>query len=438
LVFLTSAPASAQWPEQWWLGPLGVTDAQAVATGSGITVGVVDSGVVGSIGDLTGQVLPGVDLTGGGNAQADPGDGCGDVGGCFSHGTDMATLIAGTGKGAGMLGVAPGAKIYPVKVGSTGTTDPAELVAQGIMAAAKAGARIINVSLGGPSSCDPYDAAAIKYAYQHDIIVVAAAGNVAGPVSYPANCPGALAISAVDSNDNIWADSATGPEIDFANAGVNTVQESLQEAKLYKASGTSDAAAITSGELALIWSKFPTDTARQIITRALYSVHNGIGGGVKKNGIRVNDQIGYGIILPNYAVQAVPATAKNPIYDKWQAELGPPTTASTSPTSAPGPTTAPSQPPTSSSTAPTTAAPTSAVTGPPTSVAPKTIGAGGNFSTPSRGGSNTGLIIGIAAAVIVILAIGILLLRRRDNGGGPGGTAPPTNQPWPPQPPKQR
>ena len=111
----TAQPAAALPPGAWWYRVLDLQRAWGVGQGAGVTVAVVENGVKASLGDLRGQVLPGYDLSGS-NPKAqheNPSPGTDK----FGHGSDMAILIAGTGQGAGMKGVAPKAKILPVALG---------------------------------------------------------------------------------------------------------------------------------------------------------------------------------------------------------------------------------------------------------------------------------------------------------------------------------
>ncbi len=383
----TAQPAAALPPGAWWYRVLDLQRAWGVEQGAGVTVAVVENGVKASLGDLQGQVLPGLDLSGR-NPHAqheDPSPGTDK----FGHGSDMAILIAGTGQGAGMKGVAPKAKILPVALGRDAQGGYADsTIARGIRWAVDHGADIVNLSLGGPGACSPELADAVSYAYRHDIIVVASAADSPGPVSSPANCPGAIAVGGVDSAFKPWVNTPSGPEVDFVAPAFNLVNEELDgtlRGPDPKAAGTSQAAAIVSGTFALLRAKFPHDTARQLVTRALYNVHNGLGAG--NVGKRIDDTLGYGEILPYYALTLSPPSAfANPIYDRFARELS-----SSSSSSAP----APSSPPPSRSGAPSSSPATS------------------TSSSSDSGGVSSALVAAIVVAALIVLGAILFALRRR-------------------------
>lgn len=310
-----ATPAGAPWYQQWSL-----SRAWTISKGAGVTVAVVDSGVKASIGDLRGQVLPGVDLTDHpAGAHTDlpiPGE----IN--FGHGTDMAALIAGTGQGAGMVGVAPKAKILPVRVGTDqGASTTAAI--KGIRWAVDHGAKVINLSFGGgPVHCEnTFYSSAIAYAYHHDVIVVASAGNESGPIAAPGDCPGVITIGGADTAFRPTKGTATGPALDFVAPGSVFVPELLNNTLGRPQAGnesTSQATALASGVFALLRSKFPAESARQIVTRALYSAHGQNG----RTPTRISNALGYGALQPAAALtRGVPAQAKNPIFDRFDTEL---------------------------------------------------------------------------------------------------------------------
>ncbi|WP_406068766.1 S8 family serine peptidase [Micromonospora sp. NBC_01638] len=138
------AVAAPQRAEQWYLDELRIGQAHKLSTGRGVTVAVVDSGVDATHPDLRGQVLPG------GRSYGASGDGRADEDG---HGTHMAGIIAATNAATdGVDGIAPDARILPIKIkkGKGPVSDQAQ--AQGIRMAVDGGATVINLSVGGPGA----------------------------------------------------------------------------------------------------------------------------------------------------------------------------------------------------------------------------------------------------------------------------------------------
>jgi subtilisin family serine protease len=137
-----------------------IADAWTYSSGAGITVAVVDSGVDAHHVDLDGQVLPGLDLV-------DPqGDGDTDL---VGHGTTVAALIAGKDDDNGVIGIAPKAKILPVRVlDQENRYDDALVVAKGVRWAVDHGAKVVNLSLGGSGNSAAL-AAALDYAFAKDV-----------------------------------------------------------------------------------------------------------------------------------------------------------------------------------------------------------------------------------------------------------------------------
>lgn len=183
---LTAVPAHADAirDQQWGLEALHTGGAWQTTKGKGITVAVLDTGVDDEHPDLAGQVLPGKDLIGFGAERGDRS--------WALHGTAMAGIIAGRGNGPGqgdgVLGVAPEAKILPVRVilesGDPSRSKAREsrgtALADGIRWATDHGADVINLSLGDDSESahpEPGEDAAVQYALGKGVAVVASAGN---------------------------------------------------------------------------------------------------------------------------------------------------------------------------------------------------------------------------------------------------------------------
>jgi subtilisin family serine protease len=179
-------------------------------------VAVIDTGVDATHPDLAGQVLPEYDVINRTTlaTATDPN----------GHGTHVAgTIAADAGNGIGISGIAPDAKILPIRVlGANGSGYMSD-AATGITYAADHGATVINMSLGSASKVTAVTNA-IAYARSKGVTVVAAAGNdrqSGSPTSYPGADQGVIAVAATDSNDVVASYSNAGSYVDVAAPGSN-------------------------------------------------------------------------------------------------------------------------------------------------------------------------------------------------------------------------
>ncbi|WP_399085023.1 type VII secretion-associated serine protease mycosin [Streptomyces sp. BBFR2] len=305
LLFGTAPVASADQirDAQWALKAFDAEKIWNLSTGKGVTVAVIDGGVNSHHPDLQGNVLSGKDFIDGGSAEPEDGD---------THGTQMAATIAGHGHGAGgregVKGMAPDAKILPIRDLGRGENG----FASSIRYAVDHGASVINMSLTGPSSDG--ESEAISYALKHDVLVIAGSGNLGqgGPdaIRYPARYPGVVAVGGVSKSGEIWSGSNYGPQILLTAPSVGIVSAGSSGKSLYqKGTGTSDATAFVSGAAALLRAKFPDLTAGQIVNRLTKSA--GLPASAK--GIQLPDQkYGFGFIQPLAALKRdIPAGPKN-------------------------------------------------------------------------------------------------------------------------------
>jgi type VII secretion-associated serine protease mycosin len=251
---------------QWFLRDLKIDQAHQITKGSGVTVAVVDSGIEADHPDLKGQVSAGT-ATGG-----TAGDPLNDDDG---HGTAMAGLIAAKGGGANnALGIAPGAKLLSAQVSGGGTGFRTDQVAAGIRWAVDNGAKVINLSLGSQLPPPSAEVEAVNYALSKDVVVVAAAGNREDgitAVASPANIPGVVAVGATGEDGAVLSGSVPGPELGIVAPGgrmATTGSRRAGEKTGYVvATGTSPAAAVVTGVVALIRSKYPNLRAPDVINR---------------------------------------------------------------------------------------------------------------------------------------------------------------------------
>lgn len=260
-----SAAADDVQSQQWYLDAMNAQGLWKVSTGKGISVAVVDTGVNPNTSSLKGQVLPGVDVT------TTVGDETDDY---LGHGTSMAELIAGTGRGGGLKGVAPGAKIIPIRTALTGIGKKAEkrgdTSMKAIRAAADSDAKIISMSFGDDFPIDG-GLEAVRYAQSKGKLLIASVGNGADEgenyIGYPVKYPGVVGVSAINESGEVAKFSESGAYVDLASPGVDVPVWCNNKFKSYcsKSSGTSQATAIASGAAALIWSAHPKWTANQVL-----------------------------------------------------------------------------------------------------------------------------------------------------------------------------
>ena len=174
------------------------------------------------------------------------------TGGEDGHGTAVAALAGGVSPEA--PGVAPSANILSIRVTDAGGTSDLFTVSQGIVAAVDAGAKIINVSLGGYSTGSVLDAA-INYATQNGALIVAAAGNdQAAQLSWPAADPRVVSVGAIDKVEQQVSFSNSGPQLQLTAPGYG-VQTAWLDGKRVYVDGTSASAPIVAGSIAAVMSQ---------------------------------------------------------------------------------------------------------------------------------------------------------------------------------------
>nr|QLK01165.1 type VII secretion-associated serine protease mycosin [Micromonospora carbonacea] len=303
----TCGPAGNPPPTEapWALTRLDPSSAWRTTRGEGVTVAVIDSGVSATHPLLRGQVRPGRDF----NALPRNEGQCDEAG----HGTIVAGIIAGReGTGAPFTGIAPAARILPVRVlpDARRTSDeglPAQ-IGLAIRWAVDQGADVVNLSL--VTLPRPELAAAVEYALSKGVVVVAAAGNrqeqQQNLPAYPAAYPGVIAVAGVDAKGGHVGTSVSGDYVDVAAPGLDILgpaprgQGYLAEPQ----GGTSFAAAYVSGVAALVRAAHPDLTPEQVAYRLTRTADNPPDGH--------NAEVGYGVVNPYRAVTSVLGTRTDP------------------------------------------------------------------------------------------------------------------------------
>ncbi|MFD0822447.1 type VII secretion-associated serine protease mycosin, partial [Micromonospora zhanjiangensis] len=272
------APAGTQtpWAQQRYLPDR----LAALATGAGVTVAGIDSGVDQKHPQLRGRVAAGNDFL-------DPGgDGTRD---CAGHGTGVASIIAaGSTTGTTFHGLAPGARILPVRVSEqqvvdgkeSGRTVSAPVFARSIRWAVDHGADVINLSVVLYQD-DPAVRAAVGYAVGRDVVVVAAAGNYheqGNPTPYPAAYDGVLGVGAIGRDGKRAPFSQVGPYVDVVAPGSGILAAGPGRGQQSQ-EGTSYAAPFVSATAALVRQYRPELTAAQVAERIVATADPAAGGG---------------------------------------------------------------------------------------------------------------------------------------------------------------
>ncbi|MFU8872131.1 type VII secretion-associated serine protease mycosin [Micromonospora sp. SL4-19] len=289
--------ADRPWPQQRY-APDRLTP---LATGAGVIIAVVDSGVDRTHPQLAGRVLAGADFL-------DPGgDGTRD---CAGHGTGVASIISATPRsGVAFRGLAPGARILPVRVSEqqvvegreSGRTVGAAGFARAIRWAVDHDADVLNLSVVLYAD-SPAVRLAIEYALRRDVVVVAAAGNLhdgGDPRPYPAAYNGVLGVGAIGADGARSAFSQTGPYVDLVAPGSDVLMAAPGQGH-HRAEGTSYAAPFVAATAALLRQYRPELTAAEVARRIVDNADPTPGHG---------DGYGAGALNPYRAVTESPGPA---------------------------------------------------------------------------------------------------------------------------------
>ncbi|NLH36596.1 MAG: S8 family serine peptidase [Thermotogaceae bacterium] len=269
----------------WGIEAIGATEVWPEASGTGVIVAVIDTGVDGTHPDLEGQVIAGYRPATGEDLPAGTDSSYGGA-----HGTHVAGTIAAKADGKGIVGIAPNAKIMPIVifddpelVGGNGFVGD-DYVAAGIIWAADNGAKAMNNSWGGWGYSHTLKAA-FDYALDHNVVVMVSAGNdhTDQHMLYPAGYPGIIEVAAVEYNGGSYKTTlfssrsdgiavgapgvkilSTVPSDESLGAEGYTVVSAENDGTYDYYDGTSMACPHVTGSVALLLQKYPNAKPWQI------------------------------------------------------------------------------------------------------------------------------------------------------------------------------
>ncbi|MEV4774149.1 S8 family serine peptidase [Microbacterium sp. LTA6] len=308
-------PADPVRASEYWLDGARIREAWQTTRGKGVTIAVIDTGIAKVPQTFGDAVIGGTDVSGSGTPDGRTPLGAVDG----NHGSWVASLAAGRGAadGTGMIGVAPEANLLSISLGfgAAAAVPFAEQVAKGMKWAVDNGADIINLSfttntLEWDRSWDE----AFLYAFEHDVVVVVAAGNRGSGTSIigaPATIPGVLTVGGVDQTGTASIEAST----QGITIGISAPSEGLlgvsADGKVAWWRGTSGAAPIVAGIAALVRSAHPDLDAANVINRIIKTAIP-VEGATKPS----DPLYGYGLVDAAAAISTdVPKVDKNPMGD---------------------------------------------------------------------------------------------------------------------------
>jgi subtilisin family serine protease len=271
-------PDDTYWSSQWGPAKIKVPSAWDVTMGdAGIVIAVVDSGIDIGHEDLSDNLwvntaewsgTAGADDDGNGYVDDLVGwsfvnGGSNDISDAYGHGTHVAGIAAAEGNNRrGIAGVCWDCRLMTLRVLDSSGNGTYSDVAEAVVYAVNNGARIINLSLGG----EPYSQQledAVEFAYDHNVLVVAAAGNYGESVLYPAAYDSTFAVAASGQDDRHASYSNDGPQVDVSAPG-SSIYSTCTSNRYCTKTGTSMATPHVSGLAGLIWSKHYTYTVPMV------------------------------------------------------------------------------------------------------------------------------------------------------------------------------
>jgi len=251
---ISAVPNDPSFSELWGMRQIQAPQAWDIRTdASSVTVAIIDTGIDSNHPDLAASLVPGTDVV---NNDSDPEDDHG-------HGTHVAGTVGGIGNnGIGVTGVSWNVKLMPVKVMNSQGKGSTLSITRGIKFAADNGAKVLNLSLGGPGFCTQggtYEATVSNALLRGASVIVAAGNDNQDAInSVPASCPGTITVGATNQDDTRASSfSNYGSVVAIAAPGVE-IYSSIPGGGYRKNNGTSMATPHVAGAAALVLAQNPS------------------------------------------------------------------------------------------------------------------------------------------------------------------------------------
>ena len=270
----------------WGISRIGSRLVNAMGnTGKGIKIGILDTGVDYTHPDLSNNYKGGYNFI----------DNNTDAKDYNGHGTHVAGIIAAEDNDIGVVGVAPDAHIYSVRILDYAASGSASDITAGLEWCLNNNMQIVNMSLG---SCEDSISVArsLDILYDHGILLIAAAGNSGNAmgagdnIDNPARYNGVIAVGATDMYDERATFSSTGPKLEISAPGKD-IYSTLPGNKYASMSGTSMASPHVAGVAALVMSTNPGMSNTQVRIRLQVMAQN-----ISKNIFEAKNWFGYGLV----------------------------------------------------------------------------------------------------------------------------------------------
>lgn len=260
----------------WSVALIGAGAVHGSNTGSGVVVAIVDTGINCTHTDLACDLGAGRDFIAseGGSAIVPDSDE-------YGHGTHVAGTVAALANGTGVVGVAPGATLVPVKVCDANGSCPTSRIIAGVEYASAVGIKVVNMSLGSRFASTA-ERTAMDAAAANGVVLVAAAGNAGNcsgnnnAVEYPGGYDSVIAVAAVNQDLQRACFSSSGPQVELSAPGVS-VYSTWTDGGYKTGSGTSMAAPHVAGTVALLLASDLVDKSPSAIRLRLQQTAQDLG-----------------------------------------------------------------------------------------------------------------------------------------------------------------